>query len=128
MKTHNRLSFLLTCLSLGIGAATMPGCGDGEDNRATTVESYSCSTKGPCAGDPVPSADEAAACEALSSDTECGPAFQAYSVCAYSAARCSDSSLSDPDADSTSDDCVAEYATYTTCLANKETDGGTTTP
>jgi hypothetical protein len=124
MKTHSRLSLLLTCLSLAIGATTVTGCSGTDDNRTTTLDSFSCSTKGPCPGDPVPSADEASACEALSADSTCGAAFQAYSACAYSAARCSDSSLSDPDADSTSTDCVAEYATYTTCLGNKTVDAG----
>ncbi len=128
MKTQSTLSLLFTCLSLALGITTVTGCSGGsDDNRTTTVESYSCSTKGPCPGDPEPTADQAAACEQLSADSTCGAAFQAYSLCAYSAARCSDSSLSDPDADSTSTDCVAEYATYTTCLGNKDlSDGGST--
>ncbi len=129
MKTHSPLSVLFTCLSLALGIATVSGCSSsGDDNRTTTVESYSCSNKGPCPGDPMPTADETAACEQLSADSTCGAAFQAYSLCAYSAARCSDSSLSDPDADSTSTDCAAEYATYTTCLGNKNVDAGNATP
>jgi hypothetical protein len=128
MKTHSCISLLLSCLSLAIGATALTGCGGSDDNVATTADSFSCSTKGPCAGDPVPSADQTAACVELSADGTCGPAFEAYSACAYSAARCGDSSLSDPDADSTSTACVAEYATYTTCLGNKKVDAGSATP
>lgn len=128
MKTPSPLSLLLTCLSLTLGAALVTGCGGDDDNVATTLDSFSCSTKGPCPGDPVPSDQEVSACQDLSADDACGAAFRTYFACAYSADRCSDSSLSDPDADATSTTCVAEYATYTTCLGNKTVDGGGSAP
>jgi hypothetical protein len=127
MKTHSQISLLFAGLSLAVGTLALTGCSS-DDNRETTVASYSCSTKGPCAGDPVPSNEEVAACEDLTSDPTCGSAFQAYASCAYAAARCSDSSLSDPDADSASAACVSQYAVYTTCLGTKNVDGGAASP
>jgi hypothetical protein len=114
--------FILSSLvaTLALVAMTAFGC---SSNDAPT---YSCSTKGPCPSDPIPSASQAAACESLAADPDCGDAFSAYSACAFSAAVCADGGLSDPDADATSAACNSEYATYTTCLGNKIDDAGTT--
>ena len=109
------VSALAACLS--VAAIGLVGCSG--DDSAASAPSYSCSNKGPCPNDPVPSASEAASCESLSTDAGCGAAFSAYSACAYSAAICGDGGISDPNADSTSSACNSEYAAYTTCLDNK---------
>jgi hypothetical protein len=120
----NRYRFALTALvaSLSLAALTLVGC-KADDAKPPT---YSCATKGPCPSDPVPSDDEVTACEALTSDVDCGEAFSAYSACAFSAAICMDGGLSDPSADATSKACASEYAAYTTCLGNKINDAGAT--
>ena len=122
MTKHSTLSTLAACLTLSLAALALTGCSS--NDNAAPPPSFSCATKGPCPGDPTPTADQASSCEALENDATCGPAFKAYSVCAFSIAICSDAGLSDPTADSTSSACNSEYATYTTCLGNKMNDAG----
>ncbi len=118
----NHQSSVLAFAFVLFGAAIW-GCSS--DNLGTApAPSYSCAAKGPCENDAVPSSDQAASCQSLQDDATCGAAFTAYSMCAYSAAKCTDAGLSDPTADSTSSECNSEYATYTTCLGNKMNDAG----
>jgi hypothetical protein len=110
------LSAIVTIVaSVSLATMSLIGCSP-NDPRAPT---FNCATKGPCESDPVPSASEAAACEALAHDATCGAAFTAYSECAFSAAICMDGGISDPSADATSKACASDYAAYTTCLDNK---------
>ena len=123
MNTASKLTSIIACLSFALLASTVVGCSS-DNLGAAPAPSYSCSSKGPCENDPVPSKDEASSCQSLQDDTTCGAAFTAYSTCAYSAAKCADSGLSDPTGDSTSSECNSEYAAYATCLGNKMVDGG----
>jgi hypothetical protein len=122
MKSQSKLSVLLACCSFAVVASSLMGCSS--DLGTASAPSYGCAAKGPCANDPVPSAEQASSCQTLQSDATCGAAFNAYSECAYAAAKCGDAGLSDPTADSVSSACNSEYATYTTCLQNKMIDGG----
>jgi hypothetical protein len=113
---HHILSAIATIVATAaLATISLAGCSP-DDPRAPT---FSCATKGPCESDPIPSASEAAACEALAKDPTCGAAFTAYSECAFSAAICMDGGISDPSADATSAACASDYAAYTMCLENK---------
>lgn len=122
MKSQSTLSLLLLCSTFALGSSSLTGCSS--DLGAAPPPSYGCTAKGPCENDPVPSAEQASSCQSLQSDATCGAAFDAYSRCAYAAAKCGDAGLSDPTADSVSSECNSEYATYTMCLENKAIDGG----
>ena len=122
MTFQSKLSLLFTGCSLVLSLSSLTGCSS--DLGTSPPPSYSCAAKGPCANDPVPSADQASSCQTLQRDSTCGAAFNAYSECAYAAAKCGDAGLSDPTADSVSSECNSEYATYTMCLENKMIDGG----
>jgi len=121
MKSQFKLSALVACFSFALVASALAGC---SSDNGTTPPTYSCESKGPCANDPVPSAQQAQSCQALQSDSACGAAFKTYSMCAYSVAKCTDAGMSDPTADSVSSECNSEYASYTTCLGNKMNDAG----
>ncbi len=113
----------LFALCLALFASATSACSS--DNLGTApAPSYSCTAKGPCENDAVPSADQAASCQSLQDDATCGAAFKTYSMCAYAAAKCTDAGVSDSIGDSTSSECNSEYATYTTCLGNKMNDAG----
>ncbi len=112
---------LIASVSLSVAALASSGC---SSDDAPPEAGYSCSAKGPCPRDPVPSTSEAKACEALGRDPTCGSAFVAYSKCAFSAKMCSDAGVSDSLADSVNDACNSDYATYTTCLQNKRNEPG----
>lgn len=119
MKLRSTLSVSVRSLCLvSLAALASFGCSSDSDPEPK----YGCSTKGPCPNDSPPTAEEANACEALSTDATCGAAFKAYSTCAFSAKQCTDAGLSDPTLDSTADACTGAYATYTTCLGNKIND------
>jgi len=121
MNYQSKLSLLLKCCSFAL-ASSLVGC---SSNLGTApAPSYGCAAKGPCENDPVPSAAQASSCQSLQSDVTCGEVFDAYSRCAYAAAKCGDAGYSDPTADSVSSECNSEYAAYTTCLGNKMIDGG----
>ncbi len=119
---NRRLHLATFATALSLAAVVLFGCSS--DDNAAPAPTYSCTTKGPCPSDPVPSAEQAASCMTLSSDAVCGAAFKAYSACAFQVAICTDAGLSDPTADSTSSACNSEYATYSTCLTNKINDAG----
>ncbi len=119
MSFRSKLSTLAFIL---LGSA-LSGCSS-DDSGTAPAPSYSCSAKGPCQNDAVPTSAEVASCQSLQSDATCGAAFNAYAMCAYAAAKCTDAGISDPTGDSTSTECNSEYATYTTCLGSKMNDAG----
>lgn len=121
MKSTVKLSSVVACFVVSLAASALAGC---SSDNSSAPPSYSCTSKGPCANDPVPSSDQASSCQKLQDDSVCGAAFTAYSQCAYAVAICGDGGMSDPTADSVSKACAAEYATYATCLGNKIVDGG----
>ncbi|MEO8799281.1 MAG: hypothetical protein ABI551_15430 [Polyangiaceae bacterium] len=121
MNTRRFSLHIVALCSTALALVTLVGCGSDDSSPAPT---YSCDAKGPCPNDAVPTADQAKACESLEQDPTCGASFKTYSLCAYSVAKCTAAGASDADADSTSDECVSEYAKYTTCLSNKTNDAG----
>lgn len=121
MNTRRFSFHIMAVCSAALALVTLVGCGSDD---ATAASTYSCAAKGPCPNDAVPTDSQAKACESLEQDPTCGAAFKTYALCAYSVAKCTAGGVSDADADSTSDECVSDYAKYTTCLTNKTNDAG----